>query len=426
MKFNIIDSCGKVNVKAKLKKQLLYTMKNSDFYRNKLKGFKINIEHFKDIPFTTKKEVLQDQEKYSPFGSNLCVNTRKIQRIHSTSGTTNKPYIIALTNKDIKNIVKAGAKCFKTAGVKNYDTVVHCLNYCMWAGGYTDHQSLEATGATIIPFGVGNSHNLIDTIKNLDVNVISCTPSYLAKLELVLKNEFNLTPKDLNLTLGLFGAESGLQYPEFRKKIKETWGMTPVNANFGMADVLSMFGSECKENDGLHFISEGNLYVELLNVDSMKMIPIERGSVGELVLTNIDKEAQPLIRYRSGDIVKIIDTGRCKCGLKSFRFEVIGRSDDMIVIKGLNVFPHQIKTILAKHLDEVTGEFQILVKRDSPIENLDIYIESKNIIDVLGILRNKLCNEIRDKIYLYPNITFVKEGTIERSEGKTKHIKYEV
>ena len=179
-----------------LQKQLKYVSSSSKFYQEKFKN-NINIEKnildiFKGLPFTTKEELLQDQSTHPPFGSNLCIGVDQISRVHKTSGTTNKPLALALTINDIQNTVRNGAKCFKRAGLRSADTVIHCLNYNMWAGGYTDHQSLENTGAAVIPFGVGNTEKLIDAILWIKPTAIHCTPSYLSKIEYLLKTKYTL------------------------------------------------------------------------------------------------------------------------------------------------------------------------------------------------------------------------------------------
>jgi len=427
---HFIDSCGASNIRTKFIKQLKYTVKNSFFYRRKYEKAGVDIHNIDKIeitslPFTEKIELLEDQKEYPPYGNNLCVDLAKVQRIHRTSGTTNKHLIVALTKNDINAIITAGSKCYKTAGLSNKHTVIHCLNYNMWMGGLTDHQNLEATGATVIPFGVGNSKSLIDYIIALNVDVISSTPSYLDKLEQLLKAEFNIRPIDLNLKLGLLGTESGLQDLNYRKKLERIWGISAVNANFGIAEVLSILGSECKEKNGLHFISEGKLYVEVIDPETQKLLPIERGTEGELVLTNLDKEAQPLIRYRTRDMIKIIDIGKCSCGLESFKFNIIGRSDDMLVIKGLNIFPSQIKTLISRYLDILTGQFIIILNTPPPIESLYIKVEylEKSSLPEIAEVKNKLKKQIKENFFITPIIEMVNEGTIQRTDGKSRYIK---
>ena len=408
-----------------LTKQIRYVTGNSTFYQDKIRQ-KVEITSLTDflqLPFTIKSELLLDQENNPPFGSNLCVNIDKIKRIHKTSGTTTRPLLIALTDKDIKTTVTIGKKCFASSGLTEKDVVVHCLSYSMWMGGYTDHQSLEATGAAVIPFGVGNTNNLIDTILLLKPSAIHCTPSYLAKLELVLKEEGRFTPKDLGLKLGLFGAESGLQNPNFRKNIENVWGLKAMNANYGMADVLSMFGAECEKQIGLHFMAENVLYPEIIDYQTEELLPIEKDIEGELLLTNLKREAQPLIRYRTNDIIKILSIEECDCGLKGFRFEVLGRSDDMITIKGINVFVSAIERLISENLEFLTGVFQVFINKNDPIDKILVRIEVKQYQKSRDIdFRNQMLNKFKVRLDIKPEIEFVSEGALPRTEGKSKKI----
>jgi len=407
-----------------LKSQIDYVYNYSLFYRNKSKYISTESKNFNlsAFPFTTKSELLQDQLINPPYGSNLCVDLKSVQRIHKTSGTTNNPLILALTLNDIKNTVKVGSKCFNLAGLKKEDIVVHCLNYNMWAGGYTDHHSLEASGAAVIPFGVGNTNKLIETILLIKPTAIHCTPSYIKKIELILKNDFKLSPHDLKLKLGLFGGESGLQNPIFRKRIEDDWGIKAMNANYGLSDVLSMFGAECYLQKGLHFMGTGVIFPELLDLQTNEKIDIETGAIGELVLTNLLKEAQPLIRYKTNDIIKILSTSICECGEKGFRFNVLGRSDDMLVIKGLNVFMTSIDSIINKYLSFLTGIYQLLVSKEDPIEELLLKIEIKNDIGNVEELRKRIILEFKEKIHLTPGIELYAEGGLPRYEGKSKKV----
>lgn len=407
----------------KLEMQLDYVLRKSKFYQRKFGNITAReaVEKFKELPFTFKSEILQDQSAFPPYGSNLCVEPEQLCRIHKTSGTTNKPVIIALTKNDVDTILGVGKKCFEASGLKKSDTVVHCLNYNMWAGGLTDHLSLEATGATVIPFGVGHSENLLRTIMDLKVSAIHCTPSYLSKLEDVLDKEFNMKPAELKLRLGLLGAESGLQNQNFRKRIESTWGFKAMNANYGMSEVLSMVASECTLQTGLHFRAAEVIYVEIIDGDG-KSIPIEEGATGELVFTNMKKEAQPLIRYRTGDVIRVIRE-KCECGYAGMLFEIIGRSDDMIVVKGLNVFVSAIEKILQKHLEEITTEYRILVNETDPIEDIMIQVESiSHNPENNDAIRKTLISELKNKINIKCEIQILPKGTLPKTEGKTKHL----
>jgi phenylacetate-CoA ligase len=406
--------------------QIKYAYERSGLYKNKYRTIDIenfSIEEFSELPFTDKREIVEDQTTYPPYGSNLCAALTQLSRIHKTSGTTGKAIIIALTATDVKNVVKAGSSCFSASGLTAKDTVVHCLNYCMWAGGYTDHQSLEATGATVIPFGVGNSEELINMILTLKPNAIHCTPSYLSRLEQILKEKFNKEPKYLGLTLGLFGGEGGLQNKNIRTSLEAKWGFLAMNANYGVSEVLSTYGAECIERDGLHFFGDDIVFPELIDTVTEKSVPIVTGQVGELVLSTLHKDAQPLLRYRTHDLIRIISNEPCKCGRISFRFEIIGRSDDMLVIKGLNVFPKSIENVINSHLDVLNGEYQIIVSKEEPKEYIKIVMEAKVKAEVISqAFIQMLCKEFKAHTTILPIVNFVDKNTFERVEGKTKRI----
>jgi hypothetical protein len=216
--------------------------------------------------------------------------------------------------------------------------VVHCLNYCLWTGGVTDHMILEAAGATVIPFGIGNTRQLIDVILELRATAIHCTPSYPALIEKTLAEEGKLRPRDLGLRLGLFAGEAGLDNPAFRRQLEETWGFAARNANFGLSEVMSILGSQCDRTDDLHFHAGDAVFVELLDPATSQRQTITEGHAGELVCTHLDKQCQPLIRYRTRDVVTVTGTGPCACGRTARRFRITGRTDDMFNVRGVNVF----------------------------------------------------------------------------------------
>jgi len=411
--------------------QLNFIHKNSKFYSNKYKAAGLDFRDFpsqydlQDLPFTEKSEILKDQEKNPPFGSILSVPHNKLIRIHRTSGSSDRPVFVALTQHDVDNILEAGARSYWCAGVRPNDLIVHCLNYCLWMGGLTDHMCLEHTGATVIPYGVGNSKNLIETIKHLHPTGISCTPSYLSKLEVILRQDFKLDPKDLQLKTGFFGGEPGIQNPETRKMIEEKWGIVAVDANYGMADVLSIFGSECKYQKGLHFHGQGILHAELVDPHTGKNLDFKEGQVGELVFTNLKREGQPLIRFRSHDLAEIVGTGPCDCGRDGFRFKILGRSDDMLIVKGINVFPNAIADVLSKFLTSLTGEFEIILDSPPPYDLLKIRAEYRKTEnpESVNALKDSLQRRMRELLEFKAKIEMVPEGEITRTEGKTKRIK---
>lgn len=411
--------------------QLKHVLENSKFYSKKYEKMGLKASNlspsldFNNLPFTEKHEIIEDQEMYPPFGNLLAVQNEKIRRVHRTSGTSGRPVFIALTQKDVDSILESGARSFWCAGVRPDDMVVHCLNYCLWMGGLTDHMCLEHTGATVVPYGVGNSKNLIETIKYLQPTCISCTPSYMSRLEILLRDEFGMEPRDLGLKKGLFGGEPGIQNPKIRGAIEDKWGIRAIDANYGMADVLSIFGSECEYRDGLHFHGHGILHVELIDPSTEENIDFAEGVIGEFVLTNLTREAQPFIRFRSHDLVKIAGVGPCECGRSGFRFKMLGRSDDMITIKGINVFPGAVSDVISKFLDSLTGEFEIWLETPPPYDYLKLRVEYRRgeSEELVRNIEAALKKNIRQALEFSAVLEMVPEGEIPRTEGKTKRIK---
>jgi phenylacetate-CoA ligase len=377
------------------------------------------------LPFTEKPEVIADQNDHPPFGSNLTVDMAAVRRVHRTSGHTGRPVYVAYTEKDIELTSAAGARSFWCAGVRPGDIVIHCLNYCLWTGGLTDHMCLEHTGACVVPYGVGNSRGLVDTIRYLRPTAISCTPSYMAKLELLLRDELNMDPRELGLKMGLFGGEAGLQNVDFRRKLEATWGFRAVDANYGVSDVLSIFGAECEARDGLHFHGQGVLHIELIDPLTGAVLPLEKGAVGEFVYTTLARESQPLIRFRSHDLAEIVGVDRCECGRGGFRFRILGRSDDMLVVKGINVFPHAVGEVIAGFPGQLSGEFEIVEDSLPPLDHLRVRAETRLELgtEAATALAQTLKRAIRERLDVTAEVDLISDGTLPRTEGKAKRIR---
>jgi len=416
--------------KPLLQKQVAHCLENSSFYREKYGEARIGLadagrpETFAELPFTDKMEVLEDQKSHPPFGRLAVQDVERIRRIHTTSGSTGQPFRIVLTDNDVTASLEAGRRALSCAGLTPNDTIIHCLNYCLWSGGLTDHMSLEATGATVIPFGVGNSRLLIETILDLHPTAISCTPSYMSRLEMLLEEEFGLEPRQLGLKKALFGGEGGVQQPAFRRSIEDKWGMKAIDANYGMSDVLSVFGSECHARAGLHFHGQGLLLLELIDPRTSGLLPIREGQAGEMVLTNLRREAQPFLRFRTGDVIRIEGTGQCVCGRKSLRFSVVGRADDMITIRGVNVFPGAVRSILTERPEWFSGEFEFVVNKNGPLERPLLRIElaretNPAQVDIEAYLRRR-CRDLS----FTPVCEFLQFGDFPRTEGKTRRVRH--
>lgn len=353
---------------------------------------------------TSKIDLLKEQELYPPFGLDAKYH-RYIRRIHRTSGTTAKPLIVALNDADIEAITEVGARCFKNAGVIDGMRVVHCLNYAGWIGGYTDHASLERAGACVLPWGVGNTEQLIHMILSLEIEAISCTPSYLGVIKKVLKEKFGMNPDQLGLKLGLFGGESGLQNKTFRERIEAEWKIDAIDANYGMADVMSIFASENRlTKDGLSFLAHGFLEPKLLI--NGELVAVQEGLSGELVLSTIYKGGFINRKdYRTGDIIEVLSSD------DDFKFRILGRADEMIVVRGINVYPSIIFEVVNNAMNEFGVDFfwQLMVSKEDPISEVVLKIyELKSNQDI----ENYILKSIKSVTGLSIDIEFSEEHFI--------------
>jgi phenylacetate-CoA ligase len=408
----------------RLLKQLEYVAATSAMYKRKWSEAGVRFEDVKRIqdlaglPFTGKAELRESQERLPPFGDFLACAPEAVSRVHRTSGATGRFVYTALTRADLEMTHDCGARSFWSAGLRPHHRVVHCLNYQLWMGGLTDHINLETTGATVFPFGVGNSRQLVRVIQEAGINAISSTPSYPKALEQVVRDELGVEPRDLGISLGLFGGEPGLDNPVYRKRIEDVWGMKAQNANYGVSDVLCNFAAVCDENYQLHFLGTGALLFQLIDPESGADVPIEEGAMGEMVLTHLAKEAQPLVRYRTSDLLEILGVGPCACGRTGPRFRVIGRADDMLHVKGINVFPNGVVQVLESMVPDVTGEFQIVLSHPSPYTHLDITVErgEKMRPEEMEGLKRRVTARLKDELNFKASVTLVPPGSIERTQ----------
>ena len=406
------------------KQQAAYVRRNSNFYQDYLGDQKLtgDLDEIPNLPFTDKEMLRRDQHRYPAFGSYLAASTEQIIRMHRTSGTTGTAMNLALTGQDARMTAVVGGRAQSAAGLGPQHRVVHCLNYQLWMGGYTDHAALEATGAMVVPYGVGGTRSLIRTIQELGINAISCTPSYPAVLEQIIEKDFpDLSPRDLGLELGLFGGEAGLDDLLFRQKLEDTWGLKVRNSNYGVTDILCNFAGQSTLSNDLHFVALDVLYPELIDPESGNLKPWKAGESGELVLTHLCKQAQPLLRFRTSDIIVLTGTDKAACGRTAPRFRVIGRSDDMIVVRGINVFPTMIAEVIHQ-ISELSGEYRIRLGHLPPYDILPIEVELAIATSNHQSLAEKLENRIKQSIGASAKVSLLAPDSLPRTEGKTKRV----
>jgi phenylacetate-CoA ligase len=282
--------------------------------------------------------------------------------LHVTSGTTGDPVAIGLTRGDHEANGTIGGEAFRIAGARPEDTIAHCLNYALYAGGVADHMALEASGATVVPVGVGQSRRLLDLIPALGITALFGTlsfPLYLADRA----SELGIEPRSLGLRYLITAGEPGRGLAAVRREIEGAWGVT-VADTFGMSDVWSTMGGACGQGDGLHLTTEGWAVVELVDPDTGEPVALQDGAEGELVWTHLQREASPLLRYRSADLATIW-TSPCACGRTTPRIAIHGRRDDMLRVRAVNVYPQAIGAILSEHT--TLGRWRVVASGD-PIE----------------------------------------------------------
>ncbi|OAN79183.1 CoF synthetase [Jannaschia sp. EhC01] len=406
------------------REQGAYVAAQSSFYQRLWNGNPPprDLRDLAELPLSDKSMLRASQAAHPPFGDYLAAADDAPVRLHRTSGTTGQAMNLALSARDCAITEDVGGRCQSSAGLTPAHRVVHCLNYQMWMGGLTDHMTLQATGALVIPFGVGSTELLVRTIQEVAIDAISCTPSYPAVLERVLAEAFpGLAPRHLGLKLGLFGGEPGLDDPAFRARLRDVWGMEARNANYGVSDVFSNFAAECAHDTRLHFMASDVLFPELIDPESGIPIPIAPGQKGELVLTHLLRDCQPLVRFRTGDIIAIDETGPCRCGHTGFRFRVVGRSDDMVVVRGLNMFPSMVAAVL-NEFRALSGDYRISLDAPPPHDRLPVIAEVAEGREAAHDLADQVAARIKQRLGAKAQVTLVPHGTFPLTEGKTKRV----
>lgn len=411
----------------RLQQQLSYNFASSAFYRARFEAAGVKPEAIKSrqdlprLPFMEKSELAASQIDGSLIGVNQCATLEDIVRIQATGGTTGRPMRIALTRRDIGDYNEMGARALWAAGCRPGDIVFECMNYNLYAGGLSDHMAFETLGATTIPFGVGNTGNLLEMMTQIDQDVaLWSTPSYAVRLAEVAA-QLEINPRDVGLRKGFFSGEAGMQVPGYRERIEETWGLRSGDL-YGTGE-LGMHCGECEQRNGVHYGATGFVLTEFINPETTEAVPFTDGAVGEFVYTSIHRQASPLMRMRSHDLMQVF-TEVCGCGRSTFRFRILGRSDDMFIVKGVNVFPLAVQATIAAGQPLLTGEFQIILDRPLPIDYAPrILVEVAR--DVPDHRRAAIVAETVASIAKNHNFTcaveLVEQGTIA-TEKKTRRL----
>ncbi len=391
------------------------------FYRKKLAEMGIEpgdittIDDLKKLPFTTK----QDLRDNYPFGL-FTVPQTDIVRLHASSGTTGKSTVVGYTHNDIQMWSEVVARSLTMAGVTKSDIIQVAYGYGLFTGGLGLHYGAEKVGASVIPISGGNTKKQLQLMEDFGSTVIACTPSYAAYLGEALVAE-KIDPRNIKLKAGIFGAEPWTE--EMRSQIEHLLGIKAYDI-YGLSEIIGPGVSmECHCQNGMH-IFEDHFIPEIINPDTCEVLPF--GELGELVFTPATKEAMPLIRYRTRDLTRL-HADKCECGRTLVRMEkCLGRSDDMLIIRGVNVFPSQVESVLLE-MSETKPHYVLVVERENNLDILEIQVEieeqffSDEIKELEG-LRQRIKVNIASTLGINASIRLVEPGTIERSMGKAKRV----
>ncbi|MFI3264755.1 MAG: phenylacetate--CoA ligase [Rikenellaceae bacterium] len=405
----------------RLRKTVHRVYHNTPFYREKMQAMGLTpddihtIDDIVKLPFTTKQD-LRDNYPYGLFA----VPLSEIVRIHASSGTTGLPTVVGYTRKDISIWSEMMTRSLSAFGISNKDIVTIGYGYGLFTGGLGAHYGAENLGATVIPMGTGNTRKLLQLVRDFKATAITTTPSYALYLADSIESE-GFNREDMNLRIGVFGAEPWTE--SMRQEIEERLKIDAYNI-YGLSEIMGPGVSyECEYKNGSH-ITEDHIYPEIISPDTLEQLPY--GEQGELVFTTITKEGIPLLRYRTKDLCSLIEEP-CACGRTNVRMtRIVGRSDDMLIIRGVNVFPSQIEEVILA-IEELEPHYLIVVDRVNNQDTFEVQVEVKaaafsdDMAQMLEI-KKKVGIRMHSMLGLNPAIKLVAPRTIERSTGKAVRV----
>lgn len=406
----------------KLKALVFYAYEYSPFYRRKFKEIGLNpwdfngLKDLQKLPFTTKKDL---RDNY-PFGM-FAVPLSQIVRFHASSGTTGKPTVVGYTKNDIDVWVESLCRGLTSCGVTSEDIIQVSYGYGLFTGGLGFHYAVESLGASVIPSGAGNTRRQIELMKDLHATVICCTPSYILYMSEVAKEMGIDIKEDTRLRMGIFGAEPWSE--ETRRRIEDKTGITAYDV-YGTSELGGPLFTECVEKQGIHVWADHYL-IEIVDPETGEIL--SEGEKGELVVTTLSKEALPLIRWRTGDITWM-ESDKCACGRTHPRImRIVGRTDDMIIVRGINVFPSQIEHVLMQ-IQELGEHYVIILDRKPDgLDEMTIQVELSDKVkidrttDILE-LESRVEELLKEYLNVRAKVEIVNPGTLQRFEGKAKRV----
>jgi phenylacetate-CoA ligase len=400
------------------RKQLAHLLEDSPFYRRKLGDAKgAGLVDLHRLPFTSKDELKQANDEEPPFGSNLAVPTSLVKRVYQTSGSTGAPSVIALTRADIETWTAIGTRTYYATGIHDHSAVLSTFGAGPFVAGHT-HFVLGRIGARSVPVAPGDTDRVLFALRAGLADTLLGTPSFAQYLANRLEKES--APRLAGLDHIVTGGEPGGGIPAVRGHIEDVLGVT-VNEVMGIGDVSPSLFGECPRQQGMHFCGTGLIWPELVDPETREPIAIEAGAVGELVYTSLVREAMPVVRFLSADIVRIEGTS-CECGRTSFRMRCIGRRDDMFIVRGVNVYPTAILAVIGEFRPQVTGRARVIrsgggVSLEPPIP---IEVEVPDQASSDSDLAARIETEVRARLTFRSRVALVPEAAFGDSGYKTR------
>ena len=399
--------------------QLAYVRGRSPFYREKLAGAPdVGLAEIAQLPLTDKSELKATVTPERPFGSHLAADPSEIVRIYSTSGTTGTPMYLPLTAGDLENWVTGSARSYAASGVTADQRIVSTYNAGPFVAGAA-LTAFERIGLCHIPVGTGNTERLLRAIELLRPHAVVLTPSYAASL-VESARERGLDLRESSVERVLVAGEPGGGEPAFRASLEEGWGARVTEA-MGIGDIGPSLWGECEEQDGMHLGARGFVHPELIDSETGEAIELEEGAAGELVLTHLQHRAAPLLRFRTSDHVEV-RTSPCPCGRTGPRVRCVGRTDDMLIVRGVNVFPSAVREVVSGFGPDVSGHVLVRprspgVKQDPP---LPVSVELARGAKDDPLLAQAIRERIRAVLVVQTQVELVPWGSLQRSEYKSK------
>ncbi|GAE22720.1 phenylacetate--CoA ligase family protein [Bacteroides pyogenes] len=405
----------------RLRKIVEYVYQNTPFYRRKMHEMGLtpddvqSIDDITKLPFTTKHDL---RENY-PFG--LCaVPMSQIVRIHASSGTTGKPTVVGYTRKDLSSWMECLSRAYTAYGADRSDVFQISYGYGLFTGGLGAHSGAENIGASVIPMSSGNTKKQITLMHDFGATVLCCTPSYALYLADAIK-ESKLPRDDFKLKIGIFGAEPWTE--NMRREIEDKLGIKAYDL-YGLSEIAGPgVGYECECQEGAH-LNEDYFFPEIIDPDTLQ--PVGPGETGELVFTHLSKEGMPLLRYRTRDLTSL-NYEKCSCGRTLVRMNrILARSDDMLIVRGVNVFPTQFESVILE-MEEFEPHYLLIVDRENNTDTMELRVEIRpdfysDEINKMLALKKKLSDRLQSVLGLGVKVKFVEPRSIERSTGKAQRI----